>query len=421
MQELIGKKILILGGNIETAYLVQEANRLGMITHVLDPNPEAPAKRFASNRHDIEATDVNAVLSVVKKHDIDGVLVGVADILVNTYQKVCEALDLPCYVNSKSGVFLTNKDKFSALCKQFDVSPIPQYPASNFQALINTDISFPVVVKPVDNGAGVGMSICTDIKELEIGFEYALACSRKKQVVVERYMNCDDIAVYYTIIDGVAHLSAIIDRYKSTSHGVFKSICVGALYNSKYRNAFLEKIHPKFQKIFDFLEIQNGILCIQLFVDQDGFYAYDPGFRLQGEGFHIPLKYINGFDHRHMLLNFAITGKFFEGDFSKFNDATNAGKCVATVWVLLNPGKIASIVGLDLIKKHKAFLDIVQRFGVGDVVDDTMLGTERQVFARIYLAAEDFDMLRCAVESVHNQLFVLSDSQSNMIADYFRF
>ena len=41
---LNGKKLLILGGNPETGVLVEKANDLGIITIVIDPNPEAPAK-----------------------------------------------------------------------------------------------------------------------------------------------------------------------------------------------------------------------------------------------------------------------------------------------------------------------------------------------------------------------------------------
>ncbi len=38
------KKLMILGGNPETAILVDTAISMGIYTIVVDPNPDAPAK-----------------------------------------------------------------------------------------------------------------------------------------------------------------------------------------------------------------------------------------------------------------------------------------------------------------------------------------------------------------------------------------
>ena len=40
------KKLMILGGNAETAILVEMALSMGLYTIVLDPNPGSPAKKM---------------------------------------------------------------------------------------------------------------------------------------------------------------------------------------------------------------------------------------------------------------------------------------------------------------------------------------------------------------------------------------
>jgi len=55
---------------------------------------------------------------------VDGVLVGVADRLIESYQKVCEALNLPCYGNQYQCEVLTNKKKFNNLCKENNIITI---------------------------------------------------------------------------------------------------------------------------------------------------------------------------------------------------------------------------------------------------------------------------------------------------------
>lgn len=47
---------------------------------------------------------------------------------------------------------------------------------------------------------------------------------------------------------------------------------------------------------------------------------YDPGFRLQGGGFHITLKGVNGFDQIEMLIHFALTGRMDCYNLDKLND-----------------------------------------------------------------------------------------------------
>ena len=42
---------------------------------------------------------------------------------------------------------------------------------------------------------------------------------------------------------------------------------------------------------------------VQFFIENNNYYSYDPGFRLQGEAMHIHIDAINGFDHRIMLIN----------------------------------------------------------------------------------------------------------------------
>ena len=109
---LTGEKLLILGGNPETGILVKKANALGVYTIVIDPNPIAPAKNHARKHYEIDGFDIDRLIQVARAEKVDGVLVGVADILVPSYLQLCEALDLPCYASREIIDALTSKDGF---------------------------------------------------------------------------------------------------------------------------------------------------------------------------------------------------------------------------------------------------------------------------------------------------------------------
>ena len=86
--DLSGKKLLILGGNPETVPLVEVANKLGIKTIVTSSVKDEPAKHIAWKSYNVNGMDVPAVVSLARDENVDGVLVGVADILVPAYCKI---------------------------------------------------------------------------------------------------------------------------------------------------------------------------------------------------------------------------------------------------------------------------------------------------------------------------------------------
>ncbi len=413
------KKLMILGGNPETAALVEKASAMGVFTIVVDPKPDSPAKKKASKSYNVDGMDILGLLRVAQHEKVDGILVGVADILVGSYQKVCEKLQLPCYASENVIKVLTRKDKFNEVCSQYGISVIPSYNINqNMDYDNHKSVKYPIMVKPVDNGGGVGMSICYNEDELRKGIKTALDNSIQKAFVVERYMICDDMFAYYTFKEGEVYLSAVADRFTTKKQGKNSPVCIAAVYPSKNAKEYYEKVHPKMSRMFKGLGIKNGVLMIQFFVEHGNYYAYDPGFRLQGEAPHLILNAINGFDHREMLINFALTGSMGIKDLAIRNDYMLKGKYAGSLWILLKKGKIAKISGLDGLNDDPDVL-FVQRLYEGDFITEEMVGTERQVMARIYIICDSKEQYRNRIRKIEKNLDVLDEYNGNMILTLF--
>jgi biotin carboxylase len=275
-------------------------------------------------------------------------------------------------------------------------------------------------VKPVDAGAGVGITVCRSPAEFQAAVSKALAVSIRKELLIEKFMECDDMFALYTFVDGVAYLSALADRHKTDKQELFSSVCIAAEYPSRHSDRFVSEVHPKLVKMFHDLEISNGVLCIQFFVDAANFYAYDPGFRLQGEAPHLYLKHFNKFDQREMLLQFALTGQMFGPDFQNFNDFRFKNQYATTVWVLLKTGKVGSIGGMEALRSHPNVIHVLQRFQSGDSVTSDMVGTERQVFARIYTVARTSAESAELLKLINRTLSVHDELGKNMVLDWYQ-
>lgn len=405
-REFEGKKLLILGANPETVPLVETANRMGVKTLVTSNIPDDMAKKFAWKACDVDGLDVPGLIALAHDEKVDGVLVGVADILVPVYCKVCNALSLPCYATQAIVDVFSYKDSFKAVCQRYGIHGIPEFYLDVEMRREDLDrIVYPVMVKPVDSYSGLGMSVAYNEEELRPAVQKALAASHRKRFIVEKYMRCDDMGMYYTFKDGYCSASCIYDRFTTDEQPGKSRVCLGGIYPSKHIDEYFSRMHNNAVRMFREIGIKNGVLMLSAFCEDGEFYVYDTGFRLQGEAPHIIMKAVHGFDQREMLIRFALTGSEGDVDLKTQDDSRLRGKHAATLWFLLREGHIARITGLDETEQDPKVVANIQRLYEGDEVLPNWPGTEKQVMTRLYLVcdtqSELSETLKHYMETVH--------------------
>lgn len=415
-REFEGKKLLILGGNPETTPLVEVANNMGIKTIVTSGRHTDAAKAAAWKACDVDGMDVPGLIALAREEQVDGVLVGVADILVPSYCKVCDALGLPCYATQQIVDVFAFKDVFKATCERYGVHGIPEYYLDADMKREDLDkVQYPVMVKPVDNGGGVGMTVAYNEAELIEGVHKALNASNKKRFIVEKYMQCDDMGMYYTFKDGYCSASCIYDRYTTDEQPGLSRVCLGGTYPSKHLNEYFERMHDNALRLFKEIGIKNGVLMLSGFYENGEFYVYDTGFRLQGEAPHLLMKAIHGFDQREMLIRFALSGSEGDVNLERDDDTNLRGKWAATLWVLLKRGHIAQIQGLKEIANDPRVIANIQRLHEGDDVESDWIGTEKQVLTRLYLVCDSKTALADCLKEYQNKIKVLDEHGNDLV------
>lgn len=414
--EFDGKKLLVLGGNPETSALVKLANDMGIKTIVTSGRHTDDAKKYAWRAFDIDGMDVESLVSLAHDENIDGVLVGVADVLVPSYCKLCDILKLPCYATSEIVSVFAFKDVFKETCERYGIHGIPEYPLeANMDPNDVAKIRYPVMIKPVDNGGGVGMTVVCNEDELRTGVETALLFSKKKRFIVEKYMQCEDMGMYYTFKDGVCSASCIYDRYTTDEQPGFSRVCLGGTYPSKHIDEYFEKMHNNVLKMFKDIGIKNGVLMLSAFYENGEFYVYDTGFRLQGEAPHFIIKEIQGFDQREMLIRFALTGSEGNIDLKSADDAYLRGKWAATLWFLLKQGTVAKISGFEKIDEDSRVIGNIQRIYEGMTVPKEWVGNEKQVLTRMYFVCNTKQELANALDEYQRKIKVIDTYGNDML------
>ena len=416
VREFEGKKLLILGGNPETTPLVEIANNMGVKTIVTSGRSTDAAKKAAWKAYDVDGMDVDGLIALAKEEQVDGVLVGVADILVPSYCKVCEALDLPCYATQRIVDVFAFKDEFKATCEKYGVHGIPEFKLDAEMKREDLDkIKYPVMIKPVDNGGGVGMTVAYNEEELRAGVKKALDASNKKRFIVEKYMQCDDMGMYYTFKDGYCSASCIYDRYTTDEQRGMSRVCLGGTYPSKHIDDYFANMHDNALRMFREIGIKNGVLMLSGFYEDGEFYVYDTGFRLQGEAPHLLMKAIHGFDQREMLIRFALTGSEGDVDLKTDDDTRLRGKWASTLWFLLKEGTIDKIEGFESIYEDTRIVANIQRLHEGDEVLQEWIGNEKQVLTRLYIVCDSKQELADCLKEYQAKVKVYDKYGNNML------
>lgn len=418
MNNIKGKKILILGANPETAGLVIKCNELGVDTYVTDYNPYAFAKRYAKHPLNIDATDVKSLEDLIRKEKIDGVICGVAESLMRTYAKICDDFSFPCYGNKELFNIFVNKENFKNICKKFNAPVVEDYHLCNYSDEELKKIKMPVVVKPVDSCSSKGIAICTNLNELKSGIKGALENSKSKRILIEKYMTGDEVIVYYAFQDGKPFLVSMCDRYTNKDQKGVAQLPTSYIFPSKYLKEYQKTYDEIVKKMFVSLNIKNGFMFIQSFIDEKGKVRfYEPGYRLNGAQEHYIVSKTTGIDAKECLINLALSGKESDIELSSLADPFLNGKYGCKLSPLIKLGKINKIVGLDSIQKIKNVVSINPSYIDGDEV--TGYGTLKQIVCRFFIVADTKEELKQTIDEIYEIFDVLDMDGKSMLMTKF--
>ena len=413
--DIKGKKLLILGGDSRSKDIVLCARSLGVHTIVADyyDVQRSPAKLVADEYWNQDVFNTEEVARLIREHKVDGVITGFSDSYLLQYNEICTAAGLPCYASKK--VFETTLDKalFKQLCIDNDVPTVPAFDLESFDPNVISD-TFKVILKPVDNSGSRGIKVCSRPEDFQSCLDYALSFSKKKEVVIERYMEFDTFSCSYTIQDGEISLSTMNDRvvHKVTGAG---AVTVCGIYPSKYIDSYLEKIDKKVQSMYEKLGVKNGVLFIQGFTDGNEYYFYEMGYRLSGGRHYIFTKNQNDTSSLEYLINFALTGKMADYRI-KDKDNANFKQLCCQVNVIGKEAEIAEIVGFEHIQSMPCVIYASLMKNVGDHIGAD--GTTLQQCAGIYMVVDDYSDFIDKIKEIKQCFHIYDKDGNDLILEY---
>jgi biotin carboxylase len=209
------ERIIILGAGVMQGPAIRIARELGLFAVAVDGNPAAPCASMADQFAHIDLKDKEGIEAFARSLQNDGGLAGIMTAGTDfsaTVAWVAERLGLPG-IPYEAALNASDKARMRAC---FDKAGLPSPPFTAItrdDTLDNIALSFPSVVKPVDNMGGRGCRRVGTTEELREAAADALRFSRSGRAIVEAFMDGPEFSVDAIVYHGEITICGLADRH----------------------------------------------------------------------------------------------------------------------------------------------------------------------------------------------------------------
>lgn len=406
---LIGKKLLVIGGSMATYAIVRNAQEMGVYVVVADAKDSGEAYKIADEGVLVSTIDMEGLARVIKEKSIDGVFCGPSEFNILNTMQLCKNTGLRFYATRELWDKCGDKERLKEYCRRNGLPCIPEYQFESDDEIDACDESiFPVIVKPVDGCSSKGVTVCHNREQLKKARTDALAFSASGRVIIEKYIDNGGrlFSFRYILDDGVCHPYMLMDTYIADPKNKKSLISAFSYVPSELAEHYMNTADAGVRAMLCDMGLKNGTVFAQSLPYDGEFYCHDMGYRLSGGMMYKISETLTGINDMKMMIRYALGESICtEEDVKNFNP-TPKGCVIGQLMVPVNAGTIAKVEGFDKIEDEPSVIQFIQYYHEGDTVEQSVIGTLGQQFARISVKAPDKDTLVDTVNRIQNRLSV---------------
>jgi biotin carboxylase len=261
--------VLFVGAGRHQRRAIERAQKLGLRVVAVDRNADAPGLAAADVGEVVDFVDVDAVIGVGRREEVDGVLTVSADRAVPIVAAVAAALGLPG-IGVDVAHAMTNKIAMRRLFAEQGVAQ-PQFAAawdlqSARAALEATGV--PAVLKPADSGGQRGVFRVDSVDGVDAHLHAALAESGSGEVILESFHEGLELNGLAVVRGGEVDLLTLSDRLRPP--GIGFGVGWAHVYPTTLFGDILERAEETVAGAVHALGLRDGIAFPQLIASDDG-------------------------------------------------------------------------------------------------------------------------------------------------------
>ncbi|MFT6835146.1 MAG: biotin carboxylase [Francisellaceae bacterium] len=337
-----GRKIAIIGANEFQNELIIKANKKGIETHVFAWESGDIGELTADYFYPISITELDQLVTKCKEIGIDSVASIASDLANIAVNYIGEKLCLPC-----NGISVTDitTNKFLMRRKLLENHlPVPFFCLiSDLEEVDVSELSFPLIVKPIDRSGSRGITKVYDAQYLTQAILKAQKNSFIDTVLLEDYIDGREYSVEAISSDGKHQILQITEKFTTGSPNFIE---IGHIAPARLLSEEKRLIFNVIYGSLNALGIKHGASHSEVKINSKGeVFIIEIGSRMGGDFIGSYLVESNtGFDFVGAVLNIAL-GKIIplEQEFISQSEAESS-----LVWYFLN------YLELERFKKDKS-------------------------------------------------------------------
>jgi biotin carboxylase len=396
------KRLLLVGAGQEQIAAIQAAHALDLFVIAADANPLAPGLAVADQGVCADIQNIEILVQLGRTEQVHGVFSHAVD-LPHVVAAVAQELSLPG-LSPDVAIRATNKwHRYQCLESQGVPCPKFRLVQSVEEAhRFAQEISYPVVIKPLDSAGARGVCKVNDYAELESALECALQYSHGLSVLVEEFLQGYEISTESIIANGKIFTTGFADRnycYKERFAPFF--IEDGHTIPSELSHDLHSRVIEVVEQAIRSLNIDWGVAKGDVIIQDSKPYVFEMAPRTSGGRFcadMVPLA--TGVQILPFLISMAV------GDHPSIEDLhPKFQRGAAQRFLFPYPGEIVGLYDVERVRNLPGIYDVVLRedMTVGGLVPQMTNHSDRigHVIASGDTRDEAVQRVEHAVGSIH--------------------
>lgn len=287
-------RALVLAGGFPQIDLIKKLKKQNIEVIVADYNEAPVAKEYADKHYQKSTLDVDAIKMIALSENVSFLITVCTDQALLTAAKISEDLGLPCYIDYKTALNVTNKAYMKKVFKDNSIPSANYVIANSYDDLNISDLKYPLIVKPVDCNSSKGVIKVNNEYELKESVNNALVLSRTKTAIIEEYITGIELSVDIYVEDRKAKVLDITTSEKLKLDGKF--IIFRTWHSNDISQIIKNKVQIIAQQIADSFGIYNSPMLIQMLISGEDVYVIEFSARTGGGVKHLSIKERSGVD-----------------------------------------------------------------------------------------------------------------------------
>lgn len=408
MQSILkGKRLLVLGGTMWRDAIKTVADKYGIFLIVCGNNRNSLLIDISDEYYEIDNLDEDAMSKFIAEKNIDGVYLGGNENVISHAINYVIKANLPCMYRQEIWSRFNDKSKFKNMCEKNKLPIVKTYTEND------TNIKYPVVVKPIDSAGSIGLSVCRDENDLKAAIECASSMSLSGEYIIEEYVDNASFITFYTIRDKNIKFTGLAKKY---SIALAENSFLGKLWiwNSKSDKEYFEQYNGKVEKMLEEAGVSEGSIWMEIFSGRDGVFFNEAGYRYGGEMTMYPIYYYYGINQVERDMLYAL-GCLENSEITPLVDMKLREKheyyCIYAVY--LKPGTIARITGLDWLIENEIVIRTFMEKKEGDLCED--VADIRIRGGYIHFTAKNKEEIPNIIKVIEEKLHIIDTDDNDMI------